>query len=158
MSQDSDYKSLNKFVAQMQGLIAEKKGTPESLHENLLKILGSTFRGKKLGKGKLSCRSRDGDEGVLRVLEPTESVVSVEVDPALAPSRVDFFLTRPAGEGRVETRLLGTANYPDTGKMWSVRFQTERYAESPFDPLLLHAEIRDFHGHLVVIAGGGAIA
>lgn len=152
MSYDSDYESLIGMVAQMQGLIAKNKVNRESLEAELHETFASAFSGKKVGKAKIACRSRDGDEGILRVLDPTESTAAVDVDPDLAPSQVDFFLTRPAGEGKFETRHLGTAKYPDSDKKWSVRFQTDRYAESPFDPLLLHAEIRDFRGYLVAVA------
>lgn len=157
MRYHSDYEFLSEMVRQMQGLIAENKGNGDSLREDVHKIFTSASSDTKLGVAEVTCRSCDGDEGVLRVLDPTESMASVEVDPDLAPSRVDFFLTRPAGEGKVETRLLGTAKYPDSEKKWSVRFQTDRYAESPFDPLLLHAEIRDFRGYLVAVAQSHAI-
>ena len=157
MSHDSNHEYLIRMVDQLQGLITEKKGNVDTLEANLLNIFASELGDKNVDEVKITCRSGGGDVGVLRVLDPTESTVSVDADPNRGPSQVDFFLTRPAGEGKVETRLLGTAKYPDSDKKWSVRFLTDRYAESPFDPLLLHAEIRDFRGTLVAVGIGPAI-
>jgi hypothetical protein len=158
MSHDSDNERLLELVSQIQAEIANFGGAPDWRSAYSGGDVGPAFKGKGLAQAKITCRSRDGDEGVLRVLDPTESLVSVEIDSALAPGQVDFFITRPSGEGKVETRFLGTAKYPGSDSKWSLRFMTDRYAETPFDPLILHAEIRDFQGSLISVAVSGAAA
>ena len=91
------------------------------------------------------------------MLEPTESVVSARTKTRLAPSKVEFYLTRPAGMGVVETKLLGTVKHPNSDGSWSLRFLTDRFAVSADDAVLLHAEIFGRNGSLVAVAAGGTV-
>jgi len=99
----------------------------------------------------------DSDKGTLRVLEPTPSVAVATIDPAIPAQSVEFYLTRPSGGGGAETRRLGVARYRDSDHNWRIRFVTDRFADTPQDAVVVHAEVIGVGGQLLAVAGSGGI-
>lgn len=159
MGADSEigHDDLRKFVTVLQSVAGGMKSTESNWTSKLSEMHAATLGGKAAGALELSARSNGSDVGTLRVLEPTDSVVSARIDSGLAPDTVDFYLTRPAGEGVVETRLLGTVKHPNSDGSWSLRFRTDRFTVSPEDAVLLHAEVRGLNGGLLALRGIGTI-
>lgn len=153
----SDYDRLMAFVADLQGYVASKDRAP-----NLRDWVNSSFKefsqSANLGGGVMSVKSRNSEEGTLRVLDPTPSIVLVKVDQGLKPRSVDFFLTRPSGAGIAETRFLGTAKYPASTGEWLIHFDTDSFISDPSEPLVLHAEVSDARGNLVALIQDVAIS
>lgn len=135
------------FVEAVQKTVKRAAGSSEDLARQLKDALE---KNRLADRGvSIRVRSDDGDDGTLRVLEPTPSVVKAEVDPSLKAHSVEFYLTRPSNDGVVETRLLGIAKYPDSDKQWSVRFTTDRFGRKPQDAIVVHAEVLGLDGRLL---------
>ena len=148
---DDHSEARRQFVATLQSFVQGQRPT-DDLMQNFVDIKSAALKEAGVATVELSTHSDLGDEGTLRVLSPTASSAAVNVDGALNPQTVDFYLTRPASGSAVETRLLGTAKHPNTDGTWSVRFTTDRFAVKPDDPIVLHAEVFGPEGRLAAVA------
>lgn len=99
---------------------------------------------------ELTVLSQDGDNGTLRVLQPTPSVVSAKIKGDIEPASVEFYLTRPAGTDTIETNLLGLAKYPNSDGSWSVRFMTDPGALG-CTMIFVHAEVLGVDDRVLLI-------
>ncbi|WP_131618125.1 hypothetical protein [Roseivivax marinus] len=146
----TEYDRLMAFVASLQENVSSNKSA-----DSLRELVDDSFKGfveaAKLSGGIMSVRSKNSDEGTLRVVDPTPSIASVKIEQELEPRSADFFLTRGSGEGAAETRFLGTAKYPASNGEWQIRFDTERFISDPSEPLVMHAEVTDARGNLVAL-------
>jgi hypothetical protein len=140
-----------KFVVALQSLVHEERACG-GLTERLAAGTSAAIKEAGVTTVELSAHSDGGDDGTLRVLEPATSTAAVKIGRDLEPQTVDFYLTRPASDGTVETRLLGSAKHPNSDGSWSVRFSTDRFAVKPDDPLVLHAEVFGPDGLLAAVA------
>lgn len=140
-----------KFVGALQSFVQEQRACAD-LPERFAEHKSAAIKEAGVASVDLSARSDDGDDGTLRVIEPTASTAALTIGRDLEPQTVDFYLTRPAREGQVETRLLGTAKHPNSDGSWSVRFSTDRFAIKPDDPVVIHAEVFGRDGLLAAVA------
>ena len=145
-----------KFVVVLQSLVQEQRACGD-LTEGFAARTSAAIKEAGVTTLELSAHSDGGDDGTLRVLEPTASTAAVKIGHDLEPQSVDFYLTRPAGDGKVETRLLGSAKHPNSDGSWSVRFLTDRFAIKPDDPVVLHAEVFGPDGVLAAVAAQNSI-
>lgn len=142
---------LRSFVAGIQKAVLGDRST-SAIKARLADIEKSVFGGKHESEVELTARSYDSDVGTLRVLEPTGSVATASVRGGVPPNAIDFYLTRPVGADVAETRLLGTAKYPDSNGRWTVRFLTDRFALRPDETVALHAEVMGEDGRLLSVS------
>jgi hypothetical protein len=83
---------------------------------------------------------------------PTKTLISTIVSPE-GPFNVEFYMSRPRVDGVAETRLLGSTRHPDADGSRSFWFTTERFANRPDEPTIIHGEVRDKSGDLAAVVG-----
>jgi len=143
------------FVEALQKLV--RGDAHRDLDKELRAALEKSFDRSLLTPVSVRATSDDSDKGTLRVLEPTPSVAVATIDPAIPAQSVEFYLTRPSGGGGAETRRLGVARYRDSDHNWRIRFVTDRFADTPQDAVVVHAEVIGVGGQLLAVAGSGGI-
>lgn len=147
--------TLREFVRSLQSVAAADNREGGEVNKRLEALVSKPGQRNAV---ELTIRSTDSDNGTLRVLEPTASVVSAKINGGVEPASVEFYLTRPAGGDVVETKLLGVAKHPNSDGSWSVRFSTDRFAVSSADTLVVHAEVIGLDNRILAIAAMNPIS
>lgn len=154
---DDNSKGTVAFVEALQAAVqrADKSGDDFNVR---VREANERYSGKGARKAQvtLSARSaeqtRDERGPSLRVTCPSRSVAAVEIPSGMGAEWVEFYLTRPRADGVPETRWIGVSKYKDGDGTWKVTFTTERFARTPNDPLILHAEVFGKANRLIATA------